>query len=160
MMNDSPGVIINEVGANEPGSDTAGEFIELVNAGTEPADIGGWTLSDGSQVRHSFASGTTISNGKAIVVFAGSSAVPSGLSNAVSASTGSLSLANDGDSVTLKNVSGATIDAITYSATLANEDGVSMNLSPDGIRAGTFVKHTSLSTLSESPGKRIDGSDW
>lgn len=159
-MTNGPNVIINEVCANEPGSDTAGEFVELVNVGSAPAEIGDWTLSDGTQIRHSFVPGTTLANGKAIVVFAGSSAIPSGLSNAVSASTGSLRLANGGDSLTLKNSGGVTIAAITYPASLANDDGVSMNLSPDGSASGTFMKHTSLSTLSESPGERIDGNDW
>src|SRR5262249_10720552 len=48
-------VIINEIRANEPGSDTAGEFVELVNIGGTAANIGGWTISDSSSVRHTFA---------------------------------------------------------------------------------------------------------
>jgi hypothetical protein len=71
-------VIINEIGANEPGSDTAGEFVELLNAGGTAANIGGWTLSDGSSVRHTFPAGTTLAAGKAIVVFGASSGIPAG----------------------------------------------------------------------------------
>ena len=96
-------VVINEICANEPGSNTAGEFVELLNAGATTANIGGWTLSDGSSVRHTFASGTSLAPGQALAVFGESSGIPSGLSNAVACSTGTLSLANGGDSVTLKD---------------------------------------------------------
>src|SRR5262249_44954534 len=50
-------VIINEIRANEPGSNTAGEFVELVNVGGTAANIGGWTISDGTATRHTFAAG-------------------------------------------------------------------------------------------------------
>ena len=93
-------VIINEILANEPGSDTAGEFVEFVNVGGTAANIGGWTISDGTSVRHTFAAGTTLNPGKAIVVFGGASAIPAGLSNAVAASSGGLSLNNSSDTVT------------------------------------------------------------
>ncbi|MFZ5893644.1 MAG: lamin tail domain-containing protein [Myxococcota bacterium] len=153
-------VIINEIGANEPGSNTAGEFIEVRNAGGTAANIGSWTLSDGSSVRHTFAAGTTLNPGKAIVVFGASSGIPGGLTNAVAASTGGLSLSNSGDSVTLKNSSGVAVDGFSYSSSLASSDGVSINLSPDGDPSGSFVKHNTISSLSSSPGKRASGVDW
>jgi hypothetical protein len=156
----SADVIINEVCANEPGSSTAGEFIELINAGGTAADIGGWTLSDGSSVRHTFPSGTTLNAGKAIAVFGGSSGIPGGLTNAVAASSGGLSLGNSGDSVTLKNSSGTSIDGMSYTSSQVNSDGVSLNLSPDGSPTGSFVKHNTISTLSRSAAKRASGSDW
>jgi endonuclease/exonuclease/phosphatase family metal-dependent hydrolase len=153
-------VIINEILANEPGSSTAGEFIEIVNVGGTAANIGGWTLSDGSSVRHTFATGTTLNPGKAIVIFGGSSAIPGGLTNAAPASTGGLSLNNGGDTVTLRNNSGATIQTFTYSSALAGTDGVSMNRSPDGAAAGAFALHTSISSLQSSPGVRASGAPW
>ena len=149
-------VIINEILANEPGSDTNGEFVEIVNVGGTSASIGGWTISDATSVRHTFASGTSLAPGKAIVVFAGSSAIPAGLSNAVAASTGALSLANGGDSVILKNGT-TTVDSYTYTSTLAGQDGVSMNRSPDASATGTFVLHNTLSSLSSSPGTHANG---
>ena len=153
-------VIINEIGANEPGSDTAFEFVELVNAGSAAASIGGWTLSDASAVRHTFAAGTTLDAGKSIVVFGGNAAIPSGLTNAVAASSGTLSLSNSGDTVLLKNSSAVSMDGFTYSSTLAASDGVSINLSPDGSSTGTFVKHNTISSLASSPGKRANGTNW
>jgi endonuclease/exonuclease/phosphatase family metal-dependent hydrolase len=153
----APGqVIINEIMANEPGSNTAGEFVELVNVGGTSVSIGGWTLSDGAGVKHTFAAGTSLAPGKAIVVFAGASAIPAGLANAVAASTGSLALGNSGDSVILKN-GATTVTSYTYSSTLAGTDGVSMNRNPDATASGTFALHTAVSSLTSSAGKRANG---
>ena len=149
-------VIINEILANEPGSDTNGEFVELVNVGGTSASIGGWTISDGTGVRHTFAAGTTLAPGKAIVVFAGSGSIPAGLTNAVAASTGALSLANGGDSVILKDASAVVKTSYSYSSTLAGTDGVSMNRSPDAT-TGSFVLHTTLGALQSSAGVRANG---
>ncbi|WP_224364474.1 lamin tail domain-containing protein [Hyalangium versicolor] len=149
-------VILNELLANEPGSDTTGEFVELVNAGGTSISIAGWTITVGTTLRHTFASGTTLAAGKAIVVYAGASAIPAGLTNAVAASTGSLVLGNSGATVIVKNGS-TTIDSLTYSSSLSGTDGVSMNRSPDASATGTFVLHTTLSTLSSSGGKRVNG---
>jgi len=151
-------VIINEILANEPGSNTAGEFVEIVNVGGTSASIGGWTLSDATSVRHTFAAGTSLAPGKALVVFAGSGSIPAGLTNAVAASTGQLSLANGGDSVILKDGGGVTKNSFTYSSSLAGTDGVSMNRSPDTSATGSFVLHTTLSSLQSSPGTRVNGS--
>jgi hypothetical protein len=150
-------VIINEIMANEPGSNTAGEYVELVNVGGSAANIGGWTISDATKVRHTFASGTTLAAGKAIVVFAGASAIPAGLTNAVAASTGSLNLSNSGDAVTVAN-GATTVNSFTYTSALSGTDGVSMNRNPDASATGTFVLHTAISTLKGSAGTRANGS--
>lgn len=149
-------VIINEILANEPGSDTNGEFVEILNVGGTSISIAGWTLSDSLSVRHTFASGTSLAPGKAIVVFGGASAIPAGLTNAVAASTGSLALGNSGDTVTLKNGT-TTVDSFAYPSSLSGTDGVSMNRNPDMSATGSFVLHTSISSLSSSPGTRADG---
>lgn len=151
-------VILNEILANESGSDTTKEFIELVNAGGTSIDISGWSLWDSTAKRHTFASGTVLGAGKAIAVFGSSAGVPAGLTNAVGASTGTLGLANSGDTVTLKNAGSTNVDTYTYSSTLAGTDGVSMNRNPDASATGSFVLHTSLSSLGASPGTRVSGS--
>jgi endonuclease/exonuclease/phosphatase family metal-dependent hydrolase len=149
-------VIVNEILANEPGSNTAGEFVEIVNVGGTTASIGGWTLSDGAGVKHTFAAGTSLAPGKAIVVFGGASAIPAGLANAVAASTGTLALGNSGDSVILKN-GATTVSSFTYPSSLSGTDGVSMNRNPDASATGTFVLHTTLGSLTSSAGKRASG---
>jgi hypothetical protein len=153
-------VIINEIRANEPGSNTAAEFVELVNVGGTAANIGGWTLSDGSAVRHTFAAGTMLNPGKSIVVFAGASAIPAGLSNAVPASSGQLNLGNGGDTVTVRDSGGTVRSSFTYTSGQAGTDGVSINRNPDGSAAGTFVLHTNISSAPSSPGVRASGAPW
>jgi hypothetical protein len=155
-------VIINEILANEPGSNTAAEFVELVNVGGSPANIGGWTIRDNSSRRHTFAAGTTLEPGKAIVVFAGASARDaSGLTNAVAASTGSLSLSNSSDQVRVRNSSGTTINSFNYNSSLASTDGVSMNRNPDATANATFVLHTTVNpALNSSAGKHANGSSF
>ncbi len=150
-------VILNEILANEPGSSTSGEFVEVVNVGGSSIDIGGWTLSDATAVRHTFAAGTVLAPGKALVVFGAASGIPAGLSNAVGASTATLNLANTTDTVTLKNAANASIDTFTYSSSLASADGVSMNRSPDASAGAGFVLHNTLSSLTASAGKRANG---
>jgi len=150
-------VFINEVLANEPGSDVNGEFVELVNSGGTAADLSGWTVSDSTGVRHTFASGTTLPAGGAIAVFGAALGIPSGVTNAVGASTGTLGLGNSGDTVTVKNAAGVTVNTTTYASSLSSTDGVSMNRSPDASSGGTFVLHTTLSSLASSAGKRVSG---
>lgn len=156
----TPKLILNEICANEPGSLTSGELVEIVNIGNGPADLGGFAVHDATGLRHSFAAGTTLAAGKAIAIFGGAAGIPGGLSNAVAASTGGLSLGNSGDTVTLKDGAGAVVDSFTYGSALAAVDGVSMNRSPDATAGGTFVLHTSLVAAPASPGKKPDGSDY
>ncbi|MBB4637355.1 lamin tail domain-containing protein [Longimicrobium terrae] len=150
-------VTVNEIMANEPGSTTAAEYVEIVNLGGTSASIGGWTLSDAAGVKHTFAAGTTLAAGKAIVVFGGAAGIPVGLANAVSASTGTLALGNSGDSVILKDGSGVVKFTYAYPSSLAGTDGVSMNRSPDASATGSWVLHTALGSLSSSPGVRANG---
>lgn len=153
-------VVINEILANEPGNATASEFVELVNLGNASADLSGWTLSDSVSVRHTFAAGTRLAAGRALVVFGAASGIPAGLSNAVATSTGTLSLNNTTDVVTLRTASATTIAAVSYTSDLAAQDGVSMNLSPEGGTGGHYVLHTSLSPAQSSPGVRSNGAPW
>lgn len=109
-------------------------------------------------MRHTFASGTTLAAGKAIVVFAGASRNPAGTPNAITSSTGSLNLANNGDQVIVKN--GATvIDSFTYTSALSGTDGVAMNRNPDATAGVTFVLHTTFGRNS-SPGVRATGASF
>ncbi|WP_062437951.1 lamin tail domain-containing protein [Herbidospora daliensis] len=152
-------IMINEVLANEPGSSTASEAVELVNTGGTAISLAGWTLRDGSAARHTFVSGTTLQPGKAITVFGAGSAIPSGVAG-VAASTGDLNLSNSGDQVILRDSTGTTVQSMTYSSSLANSDGVSINRSPDGSATGAWVKHTAVSSLSSSPGRRANGAAY
>ncbi len=152
-------VFINEVLADEPGTVTGGEFVELVNGAGSSVDLSGWTVSDKTTVRHQFADGTTIASGGALVVMAAASAIPEGLTHAVAASTGGLGLANGGDVVTLCDASGLVVSTVTFGGTVG--DGISINREPDGMLTGGFVPHSNLNpALKASPGTRADGSDF
>ncbi|WP_371817305.1 lamin tail domain-containing protein [Myxococcus sp. CA051A] len=153
-------LIINEVLVNEAGSDVNGEFVELVNTGTAALSVAGWTVSDSASVRHTFPSGTSVPAGGVLVVFGGAAGIPSGTPGAVAATTGTLGLSNSGDTVTVKNASGTVVDTATLSSTMAGTDGVSANRSPDVGSSATFVLHTSLSSLSTSPGRRASGASF
>jgi endonuclease/exonuclease/phosphatase family metal-dependent hydrolase len=149
------GVFMNEVLINEPGSDVNGEFVELLNSSGSAVSLAGWTISDATGLRHTFASGTSLGAGQALVVFGGAAGIPSGLTNAVGASTGSLNLSNSSETVTVKNAAGTTVDTATFASGLTGTDGVSANRSPDATSGATFVLHTSLGTgFSATPGKR------
>lgn len=156
----APGtVILNEIGANEPGPSTGGEFVEIVNLGGAAVNLAGWQLRDGTTTRHTFPPGTSLAAGKAIVVFASAAFIPPGTPAAVASSTGALSLANGGDTVSLRDATGAAVQTITYSSALSSTDGVSMNRSPDA-SAGAFVLHTAISPLAASPGRRAGGASF
>jgi hypothetical protein len=104
-------------------------------------------------VRHTFAAGTTLNPGKAVVVFVGASAIPAGLGNAAADSSGGLSLNNSSDTVTLRDGGGVVKNSFSYTSALAGTDGVSMNRNPDGTAAGAFVPHTSISSAQSSSGR-------
>jgi endonuclease/exonuclease/phosphatase family metal-dependent hydrolase len=150
-------VLVNEILANEPGSSTDGEFVEIVNVGDSPADLSGATLSDNTSVRHVFAAGTTLAPGKAVVVFGAATGIPAGVT-AVAASSGSLSLNNTGDTVTLADAAGGMLDSFAYTPALAGTDGVSMNRNPDASALGAFVLHTAVAAAASSPGTHANGS--
>jgi endonuclease/exonuclease/phosphatase family metal-dependent hydrolase len=154
------GVFINEVLINEAGSDVNGEFVELLNSGSTAVDLSGWTISDASGLRHTFASGTSLGAGLAVAVFGGAAGIPAGLTNAVAASTGTLSLSNSSDTVTVKNAAGTVVNTATFGSGLTGTDGVSANRSPDGSSAGTFVLHTTLSSSASSAGKSTSGATF
>nr|WP_275451307.1 lamin tail domain-containing protein [Sorangium cellulosum] len=152
-------VIINEVLANEPGSDPDGEFVEIINVGTATASIGGWKLADSTGTRHTFPAGASLAPSTAVVVYGHASAVPAGVIGAVGASTGALGLNNGSDTVTLRNAAGAAVSSVSYTSALSNQDGVSMNRSIDLDGSTSFVLHTTFGGNS-SPGTRADGTSF
>ncbi len=166
--------VINEILA-DPASGLAGdangdgirdayddEFIEAVNVTAVVLDLSGLTLSDSDSVRHTFPAGTIAQPGCAVVVFGGGS--PNGIFGGAivqTASTGSLSLNNSGDSVTMLN-GASEIDSFTYGGPGCEGDqNQSVTLDPD--LTGTCNLHTQASGSGESlfsPGTRIDGSPF
>ena len=163
---ETPNVVINEIHADPDASsgDADGngvvstgddEFIEIVNAETISVDITGWTISDAQGGKHTFSENTMLPANGAAVVFGGSTS--SGhFGGAIVQNTSSLGLNNGGDSVTLADTSGNTVDTYAYGS--EGGDNQSLVRSPD--ITGNFVKHSEVTESSGtlfSPGTRSDG---
>ncbi len=163
------GLLINEV-HYDPASDLRGdangdgirdpladEFVELFNSNPD-LDISGYTLSDASQVRHTFPAGTIIPSNKTIVIFGGGT--PTGNFGGAliqTASEGQLNLNNAGDLLTLKDAQGKKIAEFDINGLSSNPDE-SYTRDPD--IKGSFKQH---STIPESkgalfsPGTKLNG---
>ncbi|RKG88486.1 putative Ig domain-containing protein [Corallococcus terminator] len=149
-----PRVFINEFFARPQGS-AALEFIEVYNAGPAAVDLSRWSLWDAISSRHVFAPGTTLAPGRALVIYGGATAFPSGTPDTVAASSGTLSLNNDRDTVQLRRTDGGIVDTYAYANPV---DNVSDNRAPDLSPDAGFVRHTTLPPgLTSSPGRRADG---
>lgn len=143
-------LVINEIHA-DPAGDITGdangdgvrnvsddEFVELYNMGSGNLDISGFTIEDGSGLRHTFPENTVLPANSFITVFGGGT--PTGISGLVQvASEGTLSLNNSGDDVIVKNSSGLVVVSYSYSGATDQ----SIGRSPDF--TGTFVNHSTIS---------------
>lgn len=154
---------INEIHAN-PAGDISGdangdgvrdsaddEFVEIYNADASSIDISGYTISDASGIKHTFPASTVIPGNSFITVFGGGT--PTGISGMTqTASSGSLSLNNTGDSVIIRNTTGDLVKSYTYS----NSSNQSACREPDF--TGSFIGHLSHTSnpVRFSPGARND----
>ncbi len=161
-------IVINEIfadplntSAGDANGDGTGsllqdEFIELYNTAETAIDLTGWKLADADQDRHTFPQGTIIPAKGSLVVFGGGTltSIPGVVQTAT---TGSLSLDDGGDTVTLKDAFGTVIKTVTYGAEAGDDQSIARN--PDS--TGDFVKHTTITTnaVRFSPGRdNTDGS--
>ncbi|MDJ0836387.1 MAG: lamin tail domain-containing protein [Acidobacteriota bacterium] len=142
-------------------SSTQDEFVEIVNPGFEPVDISGWTISDAVGTRFTFPADTILPPREAAVVFSGGT--PTGDfgnagANGLVFTAGSLGLNNSGDTVTLADAGGVTVQAVSY----GSEGGDNQSLTRDPDWTNTpLVKHTTTTAgLRYSPGTRVDGSPY
>jgi hypothetical protein len=173
---DAPDVVINEFladpaagpapsgDANGDGTRDSGddEFMEIVNNSTSDIDITGWQLSDngGSNITHTFPSGTVLPANQAIVVFGGGE--PAGnFGGAIIQTAGDLSFTNGGGNATLLDDSGSVIQDIAYGGTGEPDAGNNQSVTRNPDITGNFEEHTSADSGDDSspfsPGTRIDG---
>jgi hypothetical protein len=172
---DSPGcipLIINEV-LFDPAGDIAGdangdgirdsaddEFIEFVNNSDASLDISGYTLLDGSALRHTFSASTVIPANSILLVFGGGTPTGDfGDSMVQTASEGQLSFNNSGDIATIKNTSGVVVLEYQSSSTGINH-GTNQSVTRDPDITGSFVEHSTVTAASGalfSPGTLVDG---
>jgi uncharacterized protein (TIGR03437 family) len=159
--------------ANRDGerSGTDDEFVEIVNASDSPLNISGWTLRTRSltgsteTIRHRFVAGTILPAGAALVVFGGGNVDPAnpffGGAQIFTASSGSLSLANNGATILLRDGAGQIISQLSYGTPGDDFGGDAVNQSftraPDV--TGPFARHTTAAGANGrrfSPGTRAD----
>jgi hypothetical protein len=70
-------VVIQEVLVDPAGPNTGSQYVELLNATSMAADIGGWMLTDGFS-SHTFPYGFTVAAGARVVIHVGSSGTDTG----------------------------------------------------------------------------------
>src|SRR5690606_17291983 len=137
------------------------EFVEIYNVTGGALDLSGVTLSDGTSVRHVFPPNTVIPAFGSVVVFGGGSVGATSLFGGALvqiASTGTLGLNNDADTVTLRTPAMVEIATASYSANLANADQSIVRSSElDG--SATFVRHSTVAGAAGafSPGTSTGG---
>src|SRR5882724_2693277 len=174
-------LIINEYLADPAGSaagDLAGdangdgirdaaddEFVEIVNNGAAPLNVGLFTISDTTQVRFTMPAGKVIPPGESAVVFGGGT--PTGaFGNAAAnglvftAGSGGLSLNNGGDTITIKDNLAVTVTSVTYGSSEGSANQ-SITRSPD--ITGGFTTHSTATGSGGSlfsPGARVNGAPF
>ncbi|MDP2837750.1 MAG: lamin tail domain-containing protein [Candidatus Moranbacteria bacterium] len=131
-------VHLNEIFANPLGDENAGEFIELYNEDTAPADISGFIIYDASKTGdYTFSPGTTIPGQGYFVLLR---------------SISKLALNNSNETLSLYDTANSLIDSMTYQKTKEN---ISLNYSISGWRGGTPTPGTAniLNSLPETKKK-------
>jgi hypothetical protein len=147
-------LVINEVLPNPEGRDRGQEFVEIINAGAAPVDLEGWSIGDlRAEDRHVFSQ-TTLGPGDGIVVY--DMGDHTDIPNAISSSSGFLSLNNTGDRVELRAPDGELVDTLAYGR---SRDGESWNRAVDGEADSDVVGHGEAQDAQglQSPGTLASG---
>ncbi len=135
------------------------EFVEIINTGLESADLSGFTLSDDDGGNpFTFAPGTILESGQALVLFGGGTPTGDFGGALVFVDDGSIGtgLANGGDTVELRDTNGDLVVSFTYAGGDANDE--SLTRDPDF--TGDFVEHSTATGSGGalfSPGTQLDG---
>jgi phosphatidylserine/phosphatidylglycerophosphate/cardiolipin synthase-like enzyme len=148
-------VMINEALPNPAGTDAGQEYVELVNVGEAAVDLAGYSLGDATaNERHVFGGGHILEVGEALVIYDRGDHP-----GALVSTSGSLSLNNGGDAITLYRPDSSVMDGVIYGATL---EGVAVNRALDADPLTTMINHPDVpgAVGDASPGQRADGSDW
>jgi hypothetical protein len=150
--------------ANGDGTRSASqdEFVELVNNGSQPLDVSGFTISDAAQVRFTIPQGKIIPVGEAAVIFGGGTptgAFGNARNNELIFAVGGagLNLNNGTDSIIIKDSSGVEVARRDYPAADGSANQ-SLTRSPD--MSGDFAPHSQVAESGGalfSPGTKISG---
>ena len=138
-------VFIKELLPNPVGPDTDGEWIKIVNVGDEAVNIGGWSLTDTSGKTFSFPKGTSAPPKTEITLNYSQTNIP---------------LNNNGDTLKLRDGIGETIDTISYSRQVSDDEIIiaerfieiteSANPTPKSLEKLAFVGQGPFETVASS----------
>ncbi|GEM_PF-1161604 len=149
----------NGDGVVHPAND---EFVEIVNPGSAPIDLTGFTLSDNGGLRHVFPPGSFLTGRCAVVVFGGAAPTGGFGGGLVQiASTGSLGLDDAADVVVIKDAAGNIAAAYAYGVEAEQDQSITRD--PDVTGPVPLIPHTTAEAAAGrrfSPGTRIDGSPF
>lgn len=131
-------VLITEVMYDLEGADSGYEWIEVTNTGSVPVNIAGWRLFE-QGVNHKL---TPVGGATTILQPAQSAIIADKPENILAryptlalVFDSAFTLSNDGETLMLKNAGGATVDQLTYRASLgAKGDGASLHLEGEVLR--------------------------
>ena len=161
-------IFINEILADPPAglsgdangdgltSSTQDEFVELLNNTNTFIDISGWLLKDALSTRHVFPSSTIMSPNQYLVVFGGGTPNLLGINWQI-ASSGTLSLNNTSETVSLFDASSSLIDQIVYGSIGGHDQSIVRWPEEPG---SNFVLHSSIQEANGrkfSPGTNVNG---
>lgn len=144
--------------ANNDGvrSASGDEFVEILNYGPHPVDLTGWSLADALATRHVFPQETVLFPYQYLVVFGGGAPQLEDIFWQT-ATTGTLSLNNTGETIFLRDASAFVIGQVHYGDEGNNDQ--SLTRYPEGTSLILF-EHKSLSQSAGdafSPGASVDG---
>src|SRR5215813_5855977 len=131
----APGDFAGDANGDGVRDSTDDEFVEVVNAGPLPLNVGLFTISDASQTRFTFPAGKIIPPGEAAVVFGGGAptgAFGNAAANGLVFTAGSagLSLNNGGDTIVVRDNLAVVVSGLTFGSAEGNANQ-SITRSPD-----------------------------
>lgn len=166
---DTAPLVITEINYNPTvGSDNNFEFIEIYNAGSSTVDLNGYTLSESFE--GSFTTGDQIAAGEYILVTIDAASYTSTGGQVFEWTSGGMQ--NGGETIVLKNSSGAIVDQVTYDPSIivaANGTGPSLSLIDVTADNSNMMYWIGSGTLNGTPGvannditvwTSIESTDW
>lgn len=139
------------------------EFIEFFNSTANSINLSGFTISDATQLRHTFPAGTIVPSNKAIVVFGGGTPTGNFGGSIVQTASGgqNLNMNNGADFMTIRNASNTVVLTFDINGLSANPNEA-FTRNPD-IYGATFERYTNIPTSGstiQTPGRRVNGSNF
>ena len=110
-----PRIVVSEVLADPSAvPDDDGEWIELFNAGSAPAELRGWRLASRSDPGHVISRSLVVRPGAAVVLARSATQATNGGVRAQYAYGSDVSLANSSDWIVVRDAAGATVDSVAW----------------------------------------------